>query len=47
MAKSGRVVAIPQEREQPDLDEIVLAILATVDPPTPPRKPQPPAGGSA
>lgn len=38
MAASGRVVIYPQHRPEPDLEQIVLAVLATLD-----RAPAPPA----
>lgn len=31
MATSGRVVIYPKHRPEPDLEQIVLAVLATID----------------
>lgn len=31
MAASGRVVIYPKHRPEPDLEQIVLAVLATID----------------
>ncbi len=40
MTRTGRVVITPHAKPEPDLDQIVLAILAAIGPPaSPPRKP--------
>jgi len=34
MSKNGRIVIIPHPKAEPDLDQIVLALLADLDQPT-------------